>query len=198
MKNNKKLSLLLAVTVISACALTACGQPGNVNQTPAGQTAEDSNPAQQQNKDVQAPGNDAPASAAGLSVRFGDDGEAFTLRLLDNDTAATLTQYLGVTELRLPIYHFDDYENWEVMQYYDIPGQYEIPSSPETVSSQKAGEVYFAEPNRIVLFYHDAEISGEFTKIGDFEPTEDFINAVENNPVLEGWGNKIISIGPIK
>lgn len=58
----------------------------------------------------------------------------------------------------------------------------------ETVTSEKAGDVYYSEPNRIMLFYHDGEISGEYTLVGHFDAT------VENNPVLEGWGNKIVSI----
>ncbi len=40
-------------------------------------------------------------------------------------------------------------------------------------------------PNRIVLFYHDAEISAEYTKIGTLEATEEFVAAVEENPVPE-------------
>ncbi len=39
-----------------------------------------------------------------------------------------------------------------------------------------------------------AEIFAEYTKVGTFDATDDFIEAVENNPVLEGWGNKIILI----
>lgn len=58
----------------------------------------------------------------------------------------------------------------------------------------KAGEVYYSEPNRIVLFYHDARIQGQYTRVGYFDPTEDFVSAVEDNPVLEGWGNKIVVI----
>lgn len=58
----------------------------------------------------------------------------------------------------------------------------------------KSGDVYYSDPNLIVLFYQDAEISEEYTKIGTFDATDDFISAVENNPVLEGWGNKIIQI----
>ena len=30
-------------------------------------------------------------------------------------------------------------------------------------------------------------------KFGQIEGTEDFIKAVENNPTLEYWGNKIVS-----
>lgn len=128
-----------------------------------------------------------------LQVRFGDEGTAFLLHLYDNDTAKTIASFVGIGDLRLPIYHYDDYENWEVMQYYDIPSRYEIPQNPETISSQKAGEVYFAD-NRIILFYKDAEISGEYTKLGYFDASEDFVSAVEDNPVLEGWGNKIVVI----
>ena len=64
----------------------------------------------------------------------------------------------------------------------------------KTITLQKAGEVYFEEGNRIVLFYKDAQISGEYTKLGYFDTSEDFVSAVESNPVLEGWGNKIVVI----
>lgn len=92
------------------------------------------------------------------------------------------------------IYHYDDYDNWESFQYYDVPSRYEIPSDAETVTSAKGGEIYYSEPNRIVLFYHDAEILAEYTKVGYFEYTDEFVSAVENNPVLEGCGNKIVLI----
>ena len=133
-----------------------------------------------------------------LQVRFGDTGTPFTLHLYKNDTAKTITSFVGLGDLRLPIYHYDDYDNWEVMQYYDIPSRYEIPQNPETITSQKAGEVYFEEGNRIVLFYKDAEISGEYTKLGYFDASEDFVSAVEDNLVLEGWGNKIVVISADK
>ncbi len=129
-----------------------------------------------------------------FQVRFGDTGTPFTLHLYDNDTVKTIANFVGTEDLRLPIYHYDDYDNWEVMQYYDIPSIYEIPQNSETVTEQKAGEVYFEEGNRIVLFYKDAQISGEYTKLGYFDASDDFVSAVENNPVLEGWGNKIVVI----
>ena len=80
------------------------------------------------------------------------------------------------------------------MQYYDIPSRYEIPSGAETVTSVKAGDVYYSEPNRIILFYHDAEVTGEYTKVGTIDATDEFVKAVEENPVLEGWSNKIVLI----
>lgn len=133
-------------------------------------------------------------SARSLEVRFGDGGSAFTLHLYDNSTAAAIAKHVGTADWRLPIYHYNDYQNWEVMQYYDIPSRYEIPYNAEAINSEKAGEVYYSEPNRIVLFFGDAEVSGEYSKVGYFDYSEEFRLAVENNPVLEGWGNKIVLI----
>lgn len=134
------------------------------------------------------------SAADQLTVRFGNSGAPFTMYLEDNDTAAAIARHVGSADWRLPIYHYDDYDGWESFQYYDIPSRYEVPSNAETVTSEKAGEVYYSEPNRIVLFYHDAEISGEYTLVGRFDVTDEFTSAVENNPVLEGWGNKIVQI----
>lgn len=131
---------------------------------------------------------------ADLIVRFGDSGEAFTMHLYDNDTAAAIAKYVGTSDWRLPIYHYDDYDNWEVMQYYDIPSRYEIPSDPENITEESAGMVYYSEPNRVILFYQDAEVTAEYTPVGYFDYSEEFLAAVQNNPVLEGWGNKIIVI----
>ena len=133
-------------------------------------------------------------NAAELTVSFGDSGDSFILHLYDNDTARAIARHVGTAEWRLPIYHYDDYENWEVMQYYDIPPRYEIPSEPETITEEAAGTVYYSEPNRILLFYGDAEVSGEYTPVGYFDNTDEFRSAVENNPVLEGWGNKIVRL----
>lgn len=138
---------------------------------------------------------EAPSvSATELTVHFGDNGAAFALHLYENPTAAAIAKHVGTADWRLPIYHYDDYDNWEVMQYYDIPSRYEIPSNPETITSEKAGEVYYSEPNRILLFYGDAQVANEYTKVGYFDVTEEFVSAVKNNPVLEGWGNKIVLI----
>lgn len=138
--------------------------------------------------------NDLTQTATDLVVRFGDAGEPFIMHLYDNDTAVAIARHVGTSDWRLPIYHYDDYENWEVMQYYDIPDRYEIPSAPEQVTEERAGTVYYSEPNRIILFYQDAEVSAEYTPVGYFDDTEEFLQAVQDNPVLEGWGNKIVQI----
>lgn len=138
--------------------------------------------------------NTPPQSGTGLVARFGEEGEPFTLHLYENDTAAAIAKHVGTSDWNLPIYHYNDFDNWEVMQYYDIPSRYEIPSAPEKITEEKAGTVYYSEPNRIILFYKDAKVSAEYTPVGYFDYTKEFLDAVEKNPVVEGWGNKIIRI----
>lgn len=133
-------------------------------------------------------------SGTTLQVHFGDDGAPFTMHLYDNDTADKIAEYVGTADWRLPIYNYEGYDNWEVMQYYDIPSRYDIPSNPQRVTSVAAGTVYYSDPNRIVLFFGDAEVSSEYTPIGYITYSQDFVDAVQNNPVQEGWGNKIVNI----
>ena len=135
---------------------------------------------------------DIPSSeATELTVHFGDDGSPFVMYLEDNSTAAAIAGYVGTTQWRLPVYSYDESD---VMEYYDIPSRYEIPDNSEIVTEAHAGDVFYSDPNRIVLYYHDAEINEEYTKIGTFDATGEFVDAVENNPVLEGWGNQIVVI----
>ena len=71
--------------------------------------------------------------------------------------------------------------------------RYEIPAKLTRVTSAKAGEVYYAD-NKVILFYQDADIDENYIKIGTIEDTTGLQTAVEQNPVVEGWGNKVISI----
>ena len=56
--------------------------------------------------------------------------------------------------------------------------------------------MYYSHPNRIILFYQDANISNEYTPVGYIDFSQDLVDAVENNPVVEGWSNKLIFIQP--
>lgn len=134
-------------------------------------------------------------SGTNLTLRFGG-GESFTIHLYDNPTAAKIAEYVGTASWQLPIYHFDDYNGWESFQYYDIPSRYDIPSNAETITSEQAGMVYYSHPNRIILFYQNANISTEYTPVGYINFSQALVDAVENNPVVEGWGNKLIFIQP--
>lgn len=134
-------------------------------------------------------------SGTDLTLRFGG-GESFTIHMYDNPTANKIAEYVGTAAWQLPIYHFDDYDGWESFQYYDIPRRYDIPDSSQSISSAKAGAVYYSHPNRIILFYQDANISTEYTPVGYIDFSQDLVDAVENNPVVQGWGNKLVFIQP--
>ena len=201
-----KKKILLTAALAAAMLMTGCSGSGNTPDTTTRKEPstiiagnQNSNSTNNDNKDTasdsEGNNNTAPSvSATELTVRFGDNGSPFTLHLYDNPTAAAIAKHVGTASWRLPIYHYDDYDNWEVMQYYDIPSRYEIPSNPENITSEKAGEVYYSEPNRIILFFGDGQVSSEYTKVGYFDYSEEFKSAVENNPVLEGWGNKLVLI----
>lgn len=188
MKQNKgkKLIGMIGTLVLTAGLLAGCGSTGEET------TGDDIHVTTQENggTDAVQEGNHVTE----LAVRFGDDGEPFRMHLEDNDTAKAIAGYVGTSDWRLPIYDRDDDIDYSVMEYYDIPDRYEIPAEPEIVTEAKAGDVFYSDPNRIVLFYRDADISEEYVKIGTFDATDEFVSAVENNPVLEGWGNKIIQI----
>lgn len=136
--------------------------------------------------------SDEAAAKSDVTIQFGDSGKVYVIDMEDNATAMELARNVSSAGRNLPIYNFNNYEGWEDFQYYDIPSRYTIPSSPVNVTSVKAGEVYYSSPNRVMLFYQDAEISGEYTKVGTIRDTAGLKEAVENNPVLEGWGNKLV------
>lgn len=204
MKKNgmKNITYSLAMAALLSAALTGCGQSiemetrdGEGSMAITGSvTSQMESPEDGSSQEAPGGNSAAAAEATELYVSFGDEGSPFPLHLYDNDTAAAIARHVGTADWRLPIYHYDGYDNWEVMQYYDIPSRYEIPSNPETVTTQQAGAVYYSEPNRIVLFYGDAEVPGEYTPVGYFDYSEEFAGAVAGNPVLEGWGNKIVII----
>lgn len=197
----KRIPLILALALTLTIFSAGCGRTERQTENQTESTESSALSANGSQDTVQIPEDEENTestvqdfAATDLIVRFGDAGEAFTLHLYDNETAAAIARHVGTADWRLPIYHYDDYENWEVMQYYDIPSRYEIPSNPESVTTEQAGTVYYSEPNRIILFYQDAEVSGEYTPVGYFDYTDEFVTAVEENPVLEGWGNKIVQI----
>ena len=187
---------MTVATMISIGLLAGCGQE---EASDSGNTSADTNVSFDTDTTVQGGDGETQAVQAGadvseLEVHFGDNGDAFMMQLEDNDTARAIAGYVGTSDWRLPIYERDDDADYSVLQYYDIPSRYEIPSKPQTVTEAKAGDVYYSDPNRIVLYYQDAEISEEYTKIGTFDATEEFVTAVAENPELGGWGNKIILI----
>lgn len=180
--------LILAFSMMMA----GCGEASNPsytvnegNDTGAIESSGNQNNGEEAASDVPQAGSEY------LVTRFGAAGEPFFMYLEDNSTAEAIARYVGTSSWQLPIYSYDESD---VMEYYDIPRRYEIPDNSETVTEAHAGDVFYSDPNRIILYYADAEISEEYTLIGRFDATEEFISAVVNNPVLEGWGNQLVII----
>lgn len=194
--------VFMSLFLLTAALLSGCGESGEKEKQNTGSTADvtqesktsDGNTTDSTDEQNKTADDVSKISAGELEVCFGDKGNPFMLQLNDNDTAAAIARHVGTSDWRLPIYEDDEDADYDVMQYYDIPSSYDIPSNPEKVTSVKAGEVYYSDPNRIVLFYQDAEVSEEYTPVGHFDATDEFVEAVKNNPVLEGWGNKIVLI----
>lgn len=193
----KKLEMIMSLILLTV-ALSACGKEevsSNMNVTLSEEVAESTVFSSEMTTETELEEMESEEGDTDqLEISFGADSKIFTVVLADNLTAAELVKNLDEGGMNLPIYHFDDFENYEVMQYYDIPNRFEIPSESETVTSEKAGDLYYMAPNRIVLFYQDAEITGEYTKVGSMEDVEGLKAAVEDNTVVPGWGNKIITV----
>lgn len=192
---SKKILIALSF-VLFAVAMTGCANSSSSNHS-----TNEFVPYQTQTS-AQNEENDSAESTAetvtdnntsSLYVVFGDS-QKFELHLNGSETANAIAYYVGTEDWRLPIYHFDDYENWEIMQYYDIPSRYEIPSNPEQITEEKAGTVYYSEPNRVILYFGDGQVSAEYTPIGYIDYSDELVKAVEENPEVEGWGNKIVYI----
>lgn len=137
---------------------------------------------------------EAPAEIATCQVQFGDESDVYSVHLLDNDTAVALYRAIPESGLNLPIYTFDGYEGWEVMTFYDIPSRFDIPSEPVRYETQQSGQLYYSAPNRLMLFYGDAEMPGDYVLVGYIEDSEAFRADVANNQPLEFWGNKLIMV----
>lgn len=137
---------------------------------------------------------EAPAEIATCQVQFGDESDVYTVHLLDNDTAVALYRAIPESGLNLPIYTFDGYEGWEVMTFYDIPSRFDIPAEPVRYETQQSGQLYYSAPNRLMLFYGDAEMPGDYVLVGYIEDSEAFRADVANNQPLEFWGNKLIMV----
>lgn len=129
-----------------------------------------------------------------LNVKLGYSGKSYILELFENQTADDIYNHVSLATWNLPIYEFSGYENADKFQYYDIPSRYKVTSNPESIVEEKTGDIYYSEPNRMIMFFRDANIPVNYTKVGKIKIDEEFTKNVENNPELSGWGNKMIII----
>ena len=187
----KQLIGIVGLLLTFGIAMTGCSSSSGVAESSSSEESNRVSSSQTASQSSEEDDNIPSLNATELTVQFGDGGESFIMHLEDNSTAAAIAGYVGTTEWRLPVYSYDESD---VMEYYDVPSRYEIPDNSVLVTQAHAGEVYYSAPNRIVLYYHDAEINEEYTLIGTFDATDEFVSTVENNPVQEGWGNQLVLI----
>lgn len=187
----KQLIGIVGLLLTFSIAMTGCSSSSGSTESSSSEDSNRVSSSQTASQSSEEDDNVPSSNATELTVQFGDSGDSFVMHLEDNSTAAAIAGYVGTSDWRLPVYSYDESD---VMEYYDVPSRYEIPNNSETVTEAHAGDVFYSDPNRIVLYYHDAEINEQYTRIGTFDATEEFVDAVENNPVLEGWGNQIVVI----
>lgn len=187
----KQLIGIVGILLTLSIAMTGCSSSSSLAESSSSEESNRVSSSQTASQSGEEDDNIPSSNATELTVQFGDSGDSFVMHLEDNSTAAAIAGYVGTTEWRLPVYSYDESD---VMEYYDIPSRYEIPDNSENITEAHAGDVFYSDPNRIVLYYHDAQINEQYTRIGTFDATEEFVDAVENNPVLEGWGNQIVVI----
>lgn len=200
----------ITAALVMAAVLTGCGASStNVapQRTGTDTVAVTDSPQSVQTETNQAEANqtdttqentddEALAELPNIYLRLGEtqDRPSFEITLEDNEVSVRFVRILQDYTRVIPLYVFDGSENTDVLQYYDIPSGYNIPDgTPERVTSEKAGEVYYSA-GRIMIFYKDAEIEGNYVKIGETLTTEGLEDAVNSNP-LDDWGNKRVTIG---
>lgn len=196
MKNKK----IWITSILLAALLTGCGQAANNqsadnagSETAQSETIETVEKTEDEPIEIQQENENALPN---LAIRFGEteDRPVYEIQLEDNEVSLAFVRVLQEREQTIPIYVFDGSENTDVLQYYDIPDRYDIPDGePEMVESEQAGEVYYAAPSRIMIFYQDAQIPGDYVKVGSVTSTEGLAEAVESNP-LDAWENKRVML----
>ncbi|MDE7333356.1 MAG: hypothetical protein K2O16_14215 [Lachnospiraceae bacterium] len=204
----KMMVTLAACGLLTMGLLTGCGQEAAAPAEPpreviVGDDASESSVQTEEEENTDGADTDSASAESaessrngmpGMTMQFGYDGPIYTVELEDNDTAATLADFAARGEYNLPIYTYEDYENEDVLQFYDIPSRYEIPDDAQHYTEEKAGELYYSYPNRVILFYQDAQIEGDYTKIGTLTTTEGLVDAVRDNEPLRDWNCLVIPV----
>jgi len=134
-----------------------------------------------------------------IYLRLGEDSRrpSYEIELIDNEVSVRFVRILQEMTRVIPLYTFDGSENTDVLQFYDILNRYDIPDgTPELVTSEKAGEVYYSN-GRVMIFYKDAEVEDNYVYIGKTLTTEGLEDAVNSNP-LDEWDNRRVTIGIVE
>ena len=212
-KVGKLIGCIMVVGVIlSGCGSNTTQQPTpsdtlaseeiTVNQLTAEQPAAEQPVADQQEAADQtmagSASEDSDAEDMIMEIQLGYNGKTvYRVQLYDNVTAQELYRDIGDRHYNLPIYHYDDFEQADVIQYYDLPTRYNYTVEDTVeVGEVKAGELYYSDPNRIILVYRDTTLEGEYVPIGkvEIDDPENFAQEMEDSEVLDYWNCKVIPV----
>ena len=203
MMKRKMIAILLTCGLLTGCGREKTAPAEPPREVIEGDDASESSAQTEEEENTDAADTDSASAESaessgngmpGMTMQFGYDGPIYTVELEDNDTAATLADFAARGEYNLPIYTYENYENEDVLQFSDIPSRYEIPDDAQHYTEEKAGELYYSYPNRVILFYQDAQIEGDYTKVGTLTTTEGLVDAVRNNEPLENWNCLVIPV----
>ena len=189
----KIISEIVALSILSTLVLSNIGCANSVNQVPLGTSNNIVSSITTETSQIAKTGYET-FSGKTLNVKLGYEGKTYVLELFNNQTAEDIYNHVSLATWNLPIYEFSGYDNADKYQYYDIPSRYKVTSNPESINIEQVGDVYYSEPNRMIMFFRNAEIPVNYTKVGKIKIDNDFTKNVEENPTLQGWGNKMIII----
>ena len=189
----KIISKIATLSILSTLVLSNIGCANSVNQVPMGTSNNIVSSITTETTQIAKTDNET-FSGKTLNVKLGYDGKTYVLELFNNQTAEDIYNHVSLATWNLPIYEFSGYDNADKYQYYDIPSRYKVTSNPESINLEQVGDVYYSEPNRMIMFFRNAEIPVNYTKVGKIKIDNDFTKNVEENPTLQGWGNKMIII----
>lgn len=189
----KIISKIVTLSILSTLVLSNIGCANSVNQVPMGTSNNIVSSITTETTQIAKTGYET-FSGKTLNVKLGYEGKTYVLELFNNQTAEDIYNHVSLATWNLPIYEFSGYDNADKYQYYDIPRRYKVTSNPESINIEQVGDVYYSEPNRMIMFFRNAEIPVNYTKVGKIKIDNDFTKNVEENPTLQGWGNKMIII----
>lgn len=190
----KKKFVFLGVLLASGFLLTACSNGQSQNQEHHVSTSQNNS-----KTDSSSNGNSNTANDD-LQIRFGRSGNNwYRIEMANNKTARGIASTVSDTSWNLPIYTYKNYKHDDVLQYYEVSEEYQFASNPQHITSEKAGEIYYQKnTNRVILFFNNANVPGNYTYVGKIKNTNGLADAVKNNPKVKGWDNTIVSVKVIK
>lgn len=112
------------------------------------------------------------------NVEINVNNNDFTIQMNDTPTGRSLVSMIPSSSMRLPT----SYDRDGILKYYDMAR--EVESDPEEISSVSAGELLLDGNDRLLLYYKDTDLSGEYTRVGKIENADNLADVLGNEDVI--------------